>query len=157
MAARVLGWIPGIGVGTALIVISNLCALVAMAALVVLVRRDLGDRALARRSVWLLALAPSAYSLVLGYADAALLLCVDRRLPGRPDRPVVVGGGGRAGRRAGPPGGHPLVVPVAHRGVAQPAGAAPPVDRWIAGRWPRVARPGGRDGGLPGLGRVAVR
>jgi hypothetical protein len=42
---------------------------------VVLVRSDLGDAALARRSVWLLALAPSAYSLVLGYADAALLLC----------------------------------------------------------------------------------
>ena len=74
MAARVLGWIPGIGVGTALIVIANLCALAAMAALLVLVRRDLGDSALARRSVWLLALAPSAYSLVLGYADAALML-----------------------------------------------------------------------------------
>ena len=75
MAARVLGWIPGVGVGTALVVISNACALAAMAALVVLVRHDLGDGALARRSVWLLALAPSAYSLVLGYADSALLLC----------------------------------------------------------------------------------
>jgi hypothetical protein len=75
MAARALGWIPGVGVGTALVVISNACALAAMAALVVLVRHDLGDGALARRSVWLLALAPSAYSLVLGYADSALLLC----------------------------------------------------------------------------------
>jgi hypothetical protein len=74
-AARVLGWVPGVGVGPALVLLANLCALGAMAALVVLVRSDLGDAALARRSVWLLALAPSAYSLVLGYADAALLLC----------------------------------------------------------------------------------
>ena len=75
MAARVLGWIPGVGAGAALVIISNLAALAAMAALVVLVRHDLGDPELARRSVWLLALAPSAYSLVLGYADAVLLLC----------------------------------------------------------------------------------
>ncbi len=74
-AARVLGWVPGMGVGPALVLLANLCALAAMAALVVLVRSDLGDAALARRSVWLLALAPAAYSLVLGYADAALLLC----------------------------------------------------------------------------------
>jgi hypothetical protein len=75
MAARVLGHIPGLGVGAALVIIANLCALAAMAALVVLVDHDMGDGRLARRSVWLLALAPSAYSLVLGYADAALLLC----------------------------------------------------------------------------------
>lgn len=75
MAARALAWIPGISVGTGLLVISNLCALAALAALLVLVRNDLADRELARRSVWLLALAPSAYSLVLGYADAALMLC----------------------------------------------------------------------------------
>jgi hypothetical protein len=74
-AARVLGWVPGVGVGPALVLLANLCALAAMAALGVLVRSDLGDAALARRSVWLLALAPAAYSLVLGYADAALLLC----------------------------------------------------------------------------------
>jgi hypothetical protein len=75
LSARVVGWVPGVGVSAALVIIANLCALAAMAALVVLVRHDLGDGELARRSVWLLALAPSAYSLVLGYADAALLLC----------------------------------------------------------------------------------
>ncbi len=75
MAARALARIPGISVGTALIVISNLCALAALAALWTLVRTDLADARLARRSVWLLALAPPAYSLVLGYADAALMLC----------------------------------------------------------------------------------
>lgn len=75
MAARVLGRVPGVGVGAAVVIIANLCSLAAMAALVVLVRHDLGDRDLARRSAWLLALAPSAFSLVLGYADGPLLLC----------------------------------------------------------------------------------
>jgi hypothetical protein len=54
--------------------VANLAALLAMAGLLLLVRHDLGDAALARRSVWLLALAPSAYSLVLAYSDAVLLL-----------------------------------------------------------------------------------
>jgi len=75
MAARSVGWVTGLGAGVSLVVIANLCALAAMAALVILVRNDLGDGDLARRSVWLLAVAPAAYSLVLGYADATLLLC----------------------------------------------------------------------------------
>ena len=75
MLGRVIGAVPGVGIGAALVVISNLSALLAMAGLWLLVRRDLGDRALAGRSVWLLALAPSAYSLVLAYSDATLLLC----------------------------------------------------------------------------------
>ena len=141
MAARVLGWIPGIGVGTALMVIANLCALAAMAALLVLVRHDLGDSALARRSVWLLALAPSAYSLVLGYADAALMLCaVVTFLAARSGRwwwAAV------AGLVAGlvRPVGILLVVPVVievwrSAGGSRPGGTAPP-----------VARPGRRDPG----------
>jgi hypothetical protein len=78
MAGRALAWLPGVAPGPALVVLSNLCSLAAMALLVMLVRRDLGEQlgpALARRSVWLLALAPAAYSLVLGYADGPLLLC----------------------------------------------------------------------------------
>lgn len=75
MAARALGKIPGISVGTALVVVSNACALAAMALLWELVRRDFGDSDLARRSVWLLALAPPAYVLAFAYADGALLLC----------------------------------------------------------------------------------
>ncbi len=75
MAARALAWIPGVGVGPALVVIANVSALAAMAALVVLVTQDLGNPGLARRAGWLLGLAPSAYTLVLGYADATLLLC----------------------------------------------------------------------------------
>jgi hypothetical protein len=75
MAARALAWIPGIGIGPALVVIANLSALAAMAALVVLVDHEVPDQALGRRSGWLLGLAPSAYCLVLGYADGSLLLC----------------------------------------------------------------------------------
>jgi hypothetical protein len=74
MAGRALGWLPGLGPGPALVVVSNLCSLAAMAGLVLLVRHDLGPE-LARRSVWLLALAPAAYALVLGYADGPLMLC----------------------------------------------------------------------------------
>jgi hypothetical protein len=75
LLGRAIGAVPGIGTGTALILVSNLSALLAMAGLWLLVRHDLGDPSLARRSVWLLALAPSAYSLVLAYSDATLLLC----------------------------------------------------------------------------------
>ena len=75
LAGRLLGAVPGIGAAAALVVMANLAALVAMAALVLLVRSDFGDPDLARRSAWLLGLAPSAYALVLGYADGLLLAC----------------------------------------------------------------------------------
>ncbi|MDQ1359808.1 MAG: hypothetical protein QOJ44_185 [Acidimicrobiaceae bacterium] len=75
MIARALGWIPGIGTGAAVVVVANVFALAGMAVLFLLVQRETGDRELARRSVWLLALAPPAYTLVLGYAEGTLLLC----------------------------------------------------------------------------------
>ena len=74
LAGRYLGMVPGIGAGTALLVVANVCALGAMAVLWLLVRDDLGDPDLAGRSVWLLAVCPSAYTLVMGYADASFLL-----------------------------------------------------------------------------------
>jgi hypothetical protein len=84
LLGRALGSVPGLTPGFALVVVANGCALLAMAGLLLLVRHDRGDLlvrrdredpGLARRSVWLLALAPSAYSLVLAYSDATLLLC----------------------------------------------------------------------------------
>ncbi len=75
LLGRWLGRLPGVGTGTALIVVANVASLLALAALLLLVRHDLGDADLARRSVWLLALAPSAYAMVLAYSDALLLLC----------------------------------------------------------------------------------
>jgi len=75
LLGRTFGAVPGVGTDAALVMVSNVSALLAMAALLILVRRDLGDANLARRSVWLLALAPPAYSLVFAYSDALLLLC----------------------------------------------------------------------------------
>jgi len=80
LLGRALGHVPGVGTGLALVLVANVASLVAMAGLLVLVGHDLAprrpsDAGLARRSVWLLALAPSAYSLVLAYSDALLLLC----------------------------------------------------------------------------------
>ena len=73
--ARYLAEATRIDVGVMLILVANLAALLAMAALWVLVARDLGDERWATRSVWLLALAPAGYVLALGYADSLLLLC----------------------------------------------------------------------------------
>jgi hypothetical protein len=131
MTARVLGWLPGVGAGTALVVLSNLCALAAMAALLVLVRHDLGDRGLARRSVWLLALAPSAYSLVWGYSDAALLLCsVVTVLAARTRRWWWAAAGGLAAGLVRPVGVL-LVIPVVIE-VWLSRRSDPTVERWTA-------------------------
>ena len=59
---------------------------------VVLVRHDLGDRGLARRSVWLLALAPAAYSPGAGLRRCRPAVVLGGHRAGRPDRSVVVGG-----------------------------------------------------------------
>jgi len=128
MAARVVGWVPGVGAGPAVVLIANLCALGAMAALVVLVDHDTGDPELARRSAWLLALAPSAYSLVLGYADGPLLLCsVVTLLSARTGRWWWAAAAGLAGGLVRPVG-ILLVIPVV-------------IEAW------RVERAGGAGGG----------
>ncbi|MDA8366645.1 MAG: hypothetical protein M0Z62_06745 [Actinomycetota bacterium] len=75
LAARVLAWVTGLGAGAAVVVVSNLCALGALALVDVLVRSDMDDPGLATRTVWLLALAPAGYTYVLGYAEGTLLLC----------------------------------------------------------------------------------
>src|SRR5664280_2102508 len=133
MAGRVLGTIIGIGPGPAVVTIANLSSLAAMAGLAVLVQQDFGDRQLARRSAWLLGLAPAAFVLAWGYADGPLLLCA-----------VVAFLGARTGRwwwaaavglAAGlvRPVGIVLVLPMAIEVVAD--------RRWRAGassrgRWP---------------------
>jgi hypothetical protein len=76
--------LPGVGDGAALIVVSNVAAFVATALLFVLVRRELGGGAgdsagagvgVARRTIWILSLAPAAYVLVMGYAESTFLCC----------------------------------------------------------------------------------
>jgi hypothetical protein len=60
----------------ALLVITNVCALLFLAALHRLVAADLGDPALAERTVWLAALAPIAFVLVMGYTEAPAALAI---------------------------------------------------------------------------------
>jgi hypothetical protein len=74
LSARLLAVVPGISDGVAVVLIANVGALVGTALLVVLVRRETGDGGLARRSAWLLSLAPPAFTFVLGYAEGMLLV-----------------------------------------------------------------------------------
>jgi hypothetical protein len=76
LLARALA-VPLVGrVGPALIVLVNIAALAAGALLHRLVRFETGERALATRSAWLLALLPAAVVLVMGYAEAVALVLV---------------------------------------------------------------------------------
>jgi len=67
-------WVPGLGDGPALVLLANAAALAATAMLYVLVRRETGDGAVARRSLWVLSLLPAAFVLVMGYAESFLLV-----------------------------------------------------------------------------------
>ena len=73
LLAHAVTWLPGIDTGAALLLITNVSAFVAAILLVVLCRREMGDVSLGRRAVWLLCLAPPAFTLVMGYATATLL------------------------------------------------------------------------------------
>ncbi len=73
LAARALAVVPGISDTTAIVLIANVGALVGTVLLVVLVRRETGDEQLARRSAWVMSLAPPAFCFVLGYAEGLLL------------------------------------------------------------------------------------
>ncbi len=71
--ARSLRAIPGMTAGTSLIIVANLACLGAFVMLWRLVVFELGDEGCARRAVWLLAFAPPAFVLVMGYADSLLI------------------------------------------------------------------------------------
>jgi hypothetical protein len=72
--ARALSVLPGVGVGTALVVLANVSAFVAIALAAALAKRETGDSSLARRVAWLVCLAPPAFVMVMGYAEGTLLL-----------------------------------------------------------------------------------
>jgi hypothetical protein len=74
LLTHVIAWVPGVHDGAALVVLANVAAFAATAMLFVLARRELGDRDAARRSIWILSLLPSAFVLVMGYAESMLLL-----------------------------------------------------------------------------------
>ena len=68
-----LAWL-GLGDGPALVLLANVAAFAATAMLYVLVRRETGSTAVARRSIWVLSLLPAAFVLVMGYAESVLLV-----------------------------------------------------------------------------------
>jgi hypothetical protein len=76
LLARALS-VPLLGnVGLALVIITNVASLATGVLLHRLVREEKGDRALATRAAWLIALLPPAVVLVLGYAEALALALV---------------------------------------------------------------------------------
>ena len=85
-----LAWLPGLSDGAALLVLSNGAAFVGTVLLFALVRRETGDAALARRTIWFLSLSPAAFVLVMGYAESTLLClsvgCFLALRPAGPDR-----------------------------------------------------------------------
>jgi len=74
LLTHVLAWVPGLGDGPALVLIANAAALAATAMFYVLVRRETGAGAPARRAVWILSLLPASFVLVMGYAESVLLV-----------------------------------------------------------------------------------
>jgi hypothetical protein len=74
LLARGLSVLPGVGVGAAVVVVANVCALVGTALVVGLVRFETGDQQLAGRAAWLVCLAPAAFTYVMGYAEGTLLV-----------------------------------------------------------------------------------
>jgi hypothetical protein len=74
LAGRALSWLPGVSAGAAVVVLSNGAAFALGGALYVLVRAERpDDEPLARRAVWFVYLAPPAYVLVMGYAEAVFM------------------------------------------------------------------------------------
>ena len=69
-----LAWLPGLGDGSALVLLANVAAFAATAMLYVLVRRETADPGVARRAVWVLSLLPAAFVLVMGYAESVFLV-----------------------------------------------------------------------------------
>ena len=74
LVTRALHKVTGLSAGACLIGLVNVSALGAGVLVHRLVMTETSRRDLARRAVWILALAPSAFALVMGYAEAVLLV-----------------------------------------------------------------------------------
>jgi hypothetical protein len=72
--ARAVSWLPRVNASLAVVLVANVSALAAGFLLYELIVREGKGIALGRRSVWILYLAPSAFVLVMGYAEALLLV-----------------------------------------------------------------------------------
>jgi hypothetical protein len=142
LLTHVLAWVPGLGDGPALVLLANAAALAATAMLYLLVRRETGSGDVARRSVWILSLLPAAFVLVMGYAEAVLLVaalgCFLALRPPPTARPHFALAGSLAFVAA-------LTRPI---GVLLVLAVAAELVRW----WPRL----GRGERATGLGAVAA-
>ena len=74
MLDRGLSDVTPLTVGIASLLITNLASLLVAIGIYALVRAEFGDRALARRTVWLMMLAPPAFVFVMGYSESVLVL-----------------------------------------------------------------------------------
>lgn len=74
LVTRALHDVTRLSAGTCLVGLVNAAALLAAVLLYRLVVNETGRPELARTSVWILALAPSAFVLVMGYAEAVLIV-----------------------------------------------------------------------------------
>jgi len=73
LLGRVVSWLPGVSAGAAVLVVANVSALAVGVLVYELARREGRDHDLARRAVWIVYLAPTAFVLVMGYAEATLM------------------------------------------------------------------------------------
>jgi hypothetical protein len=73
LLARAVAVLPAIDADLALLIVVAVSSLVFAGGCYLLALRETGDRDLARRAVWLGALAPPAFVLVMGYAEATLM------------------------------------------------------------------------------------
>ncbi len=72
--ARPLMWVPGVDAGAAVVIVANVSAFAVGFVLYRLAWHERHDEDLARRAVWLVYLVPPAFVLVLGYAEALLMV-----------------------------------------------------------------------------------
>jgi hypothetical protein len=73
MLARAVSWLPGADAGFGVLFVANASALALGFAIYQLVMHERDDPELARRAVWLVYLAPPAFVLVMGYAEATFM------------------------------------------------------------------------------------
>jgi hypothetical protein len=131
LLVRAVAGLPGLGghAGAVLLVLVNLAALAFMLVLVRLARAEGFDEAAVDRLIWLAALAPPAFVLVMGYAEApAGLLAVLVFLGARTRRWELAAAAGLLGGLCRPLGmllAAPVAVEAA-RGLRRPGGAQGP-------------------------------
>ena len=116
LLGRGAGWL-GFGPRIGVVIVANLAALIAGALLWTLVQREGFSSATAKRAAWLLPLFPSAFVLVLGYAESIFLAVAIGAFVAIRDRRWLVAAALGVLAGASRPGGFILAVPIAVEGA----------------------------------------